>query len=228
MSSLLNSPIGTAVLSLLFAFLGGLTIGVERSLRGRQAGLRTYALIALASAAPVVVLTGFTDGHPSDALSRVIQGVLAGVGFLGAGLIIRDGVSVKGLTTAAAVWLTAALGVVAGTGQWALGSFIVGLALITLTLLRVVEQAIDRDYYAVLHIRLQKSRQLTEEGLLCLLREFNIRPLESAYAQTKKGAIDLDITVSFKDGHTPARLVRALQDHPDVELFSLGATKVDT
>ena len=100
----------------LAALLGGL-LGIEREQKGKAAGVRTHMLVAMGAA--LFVLLSQQEGMSSADLSRVIQGVIAGVGFLGAGTILKsdhDG-RVKGLTTAAGIWLTAAIGVAAGLGR---------------------------------------------------------------------------------------------------------------
>ncbi|HSS08081.1 MAG TPA: MgtC/SapB family protein [Rhodanobacteraceae bacterium] len=108
----------------------GAVIGLNRDLHHKQAGVRTNALVSLGAALAVLVVMppGVDDSHRVDAMSRVIQGVLTGIGFLGAGVILRDPVSrhVSGLTTAAAVWLSALLGVACGAGAY----IAVGVALL--------------------------------------------------------------------------------------------------
>lgn len=100
----------------------GAVIGLNRDLHHKQAGVRTNVLVSLGAALAVIVVMppGQDDAHRIDALSRVIQGVLTGIGFLGAGVILRDPVKhhVTGLTTAAAVWLAALLGVACGAGAY--------------------------------------------------------------------------------------------------------------
>jgi putative Mg2+ transporter-C (MgtC) family protein len=103
------------------AVLVGALIGLDRELRGKPAGLRTVALVALGSA--VLILTAAGVDRPSpDSISRVTQGIVTGIGFLGAGTIIRGQTeqSVKGLTTAASIWLAAAAGIACGLAQWPL------------------------------------------------------------------------------------------------------------
>lgn len=120
--------------------IGGL-IGLNRDLRGKPTGLRTLGLVALGSALVTLSTTTYAGlaAHP-DALSRVVQGVIqgiiAGVGFLGAGVILRDvrAGEVHGLTTAATVWVTAAIGIVCGLGQWALAATAATITLILLVL----------------------------------------------------------------------------------------------
>ncbi|MEO7432709.1 MAG: MgtC/SapB family protein [Dokdonella sp.] len=105
----------------LSAFVGAL-IGLNRDLHGKPAGVRTHALVSLGTALMVIVVMppGEDLTHRYDALSRVIQGVLTGIGFLGAGVILRDpGLrQVHGLTTAATIWVTALLGVACGVGAY--------------------------------------------------------------------------------------------------------------
>jgi len=105
----------------------GYLIGVERELRGKPAGERTFALVTLGSAAFTVA--GVQHFPQAD---RIIQGVVTGIGFLGAGLIFRSAVSVHGLTTAASVWSTAAVGVLVGLGDLVVGSAVAVLVLFLL------------------------------------------------------------------------------------------------
>jgi putative Mg2+ transporter-C (MgtC) family protein len=100
---------------LLAAFLGGL-LGLQRETSGKAAGLRTHMLVALGSA--LFVLVPMQAGMDSDGLSRVIQGIVAGVGLLCAGSIMKsDHDHVRGLTTAAGMWMTCAIGIAVGTGR---------------------------------------------------------------------------------------------------------------
>jgi putative Mg2+ transporter-C (MgtC) family protein len=111
-------------LNLLGAFALGLFVGYERSFRGRAAGMRTYALVSMASCA-LTVITGHTEywyGGQMPAVvtaidpGRIIQGVVTGIGFLGAGVIMRDGGNISGLNTAASIWTVSAIGVLVGVG----------------------------------------------------------------------------------------------------------------
>jgi putative Mg2+ transporter-C (MgtC) family protein len=113
----------------LAAFLGYL-LGLDRALRGKDAGDRTFSLVALGSAAFVAL---GVELFPESA-DRVIQGVTAGVGFLGAGIIFRASGGVKGLTTAAALWTAAAVGCLVGAGMYFAGAAIAGIILVVLEL----------------------------------------------------------------------------------------------
>jgi putative Mg2+ transporter-C (MgtC) family protein len=133
-----------AVRLLLAATLGG-ALGFEREQRGKAAGLRTHMLVALGAALFVLVpqQAGVTDAD----LSRVLQGLVAGVGFLGAGTILkgRDDGEVKGLTTAAGLWLTAAIGMAAGMGREATAVLSTALALAILSAGSRVARLFQRD-----------------------------------------------------------------------------------
>jgi putative Mg2+ transporter-C (MgtC) family protein len=122
------------MLRLLAATAAGSIIGVNRELTQKPAGLRTHALVALGSALVVVTALQLDRTH-ADATSRVIQGVIAGIGFIGGGVILHvDGRSVKGLTTAATIWVAAALGISCGTGQWRVAGMTAAIALMVLVL----------------------------------------------------------------------------------------------
>jgi putative Mg2+ transporter-C (MgtC) family protein len=111
----------------------GAVIGLEREWEGKAAGLRTHTTVALGAAA--FVLGVIESGAGPDAVSRAIQGIAAGIGFIGAGTILKrsEEDDIQGLTTAATIWLTAAVGVAAGTGQVGLAIICVGCALVILT-----------------------------------------------------------------------------------------------
>jgi len=109
------------------ALLGAL-IGLQRERTGKPAGLRTHMLVCLGAA--LFVIAPLEYGMDENELSRVIQGLITGIGFIGAGAILKleDDRAIKGLTSAAGIWLTAAVGVAVGLGRW--GSAVVGAALI--------------------------------------------------------------------------------------------------
>jgi putative Mg2+ transporter-C (MgtC) family protein len=128
---------------LVAVLLGGL-LGYERESIGASAGLRTHMLVSLGSA--LFVLIPLQAGMQVQDLSRVLQGVTAGIGFLGAGAILKlkDENDIKGLTTAASIWLTAAIGVAAGMGREATAVLSTVFALVILAILRLPRNKPDR------------------------------------------------------------------------------------
>jgi putative Mg2+ transporter-C (MgtC) family protein len=126
-------PLLEILLRLLAAFVCGAVIGLNREFHRKPAGFRTFALVALGAA---IVVIAMEDRGGPDAISRVIQGLMTGIGFLGAGVIFRREApnKVSGLTTAAAVWLTAGLGCAAGLGHYELviASTVIALLLLLL------------------------------------------------------------------------------------------------
>jgi putative Mg2+ transporter-C (MgtC) family protein len=136
----------------LAAVLGGL-IGVERELRERQAGLRTHLLVAVGSALFTIVgAYGFHDFLVSGGVivrtdpTRIAAQIVTGIGFLGAGAIIRQGLSVRGLTTAATLWVVAAVGLAAGAGYYSGAVITTALVLLALWPLRIIAYRILRRF----------------------------------------------------------------------------------
>jgi putative Mg2+ transporter-C (MgtC) family protein len=145
------ASLGRVVLRLALAAILGSIVGLEREHAGQAAGWRTHILVTMAAA--IFVLAMRESGGDSGDVSRIMQGVATGIGFVGAGTIIKltDGARVKGLATAASVWLTAALGVAIGAGRIWLP--IVGAAFgwFTLSILRSLERkanGVDLDHDA--------------------------------------------------------------------------------
>jgi putative Mg2+ transporter-C (MgtC) family protein len=134
-------------LRLSLALLIGAIVGWNREVTGKPAGLRTHMLVSFGSALFVMVPIQLAGNQPShDAISRIIQGVATGIGFLGAGEILRQSdtqagrIRIRGLTSAAAIWVSAALGVAIGAGLWQIGLIGSLLALITLSSVKKLER----------------------------------------------------------------------------------------
>lgn len=131
-------------LHLVGALLLGMLMGYERSYQGRAAGMRTYGLVCMASAA-LTVFVGFAPlwyggaGGASPDPTRVVQGVVSGVGFLCAGVIMKHGLNIRGLTTAASIWAVSAIGVLLGVGFYAAALVLALLCTLSLPMLRQLE-----------------------------------------------------------------------------------------
>jgi putative Mg2+ transporter-C (MgtC) family protein len=128
------------------AVLGG-AIGLEREWHGHWAGFRTHMMVAIGSA--IFVIGGATaHGQNIDGPSRVIQGVASGIGFLGAGTILKLGekMEIKGLTTASSIWLAAALGIASGLAEYSLATAAAVISLFVLGVLGPIEKMLERRH----------------------------------------------------------------------------------
>lgn len=132
------------IIRLIAAALLGAVIGVERERAGKAAGLRTHVLVTLGTC--VFVLAGSGYGMSSDGLSRLIQGIITGIGFIGAGSILKlnEEQQVQGLTTSAGIWIAAAIGVAVGLGSLGLAILATVLTLIILSLVLPIENQSDK------------------------------------------------------------------------------------
>lgn len=147
------------------ATLSGAVLGADRDLKDKPAGLRTLAMVSLGSA--LIVMTGVHDfAHPStisESTSRVIQGIFAGIGFLGGGVILhhKQQNTVYGLTTATTIWMAAGIGVAWGLGMWELAVIGLGLAIVLLIPGVYVERWLMRTFK---HPTIEGERPQQENG----------------------------------------------------------------
>ena len=134
----------TAALGLMCASLLGSLVGLEREIHGQPAGLRTHMILAVGAALAAILSISYSQfisspNLPSDP-GRIVAQVVSGVGFLGAGAILRLGVTVKGLTTASSLWTTAIIGIACGSGYFALAAFSTIVVLLILTMISKLEK----------------------------------------------------------------------------------------
>lgn len=149
---------------LVVALTVGALIGLERSYRGRPAGFRTHALVCL-STSLLMLLTAYEglwvpEGHSTRVTldpTRMAQGIMTGIGFLGAGAIMKDGLTVRGLTTAASIWITAAIGILIGIGFYAPATMAAVLTLGTLSVFGLIERKMPAQFYAHFTVRFARS-----------------------------------------------------------------------
>ena len=187
---------GDITLNLAAAWVAGCLIGLERSYNGRAAGFRTLALVGLAAAAAMVIsmepslLPGlFPNGPARFDPTHIGQGVMTGVGFLGAGVIFKEGVSVQGLTTAACIWITAAIGVLFGLGLFYAGALTTVATFASLILLRPVETLATSHVYSVASFKFRADEIPTEAALHELLGEHDVLLSDLSYKLSEAGAV---------------------------------------
>ena len=212
----------------LLALVAGGLVGLERSFHGRAAGLRTYALVSFASAL-LVGIAQFTDSAPGGVntnVARVIQGIVTGIGFLGAGVIIKEGFTVRGLTTAASVWVVSAIGVAFGLGFLLEGAVAVALTLGALSMLRIVEDRLHVQLYVHCHIAFHRHERRDEAWLRAFVKEqgFSITDLSYRLDGTAN-VFEYQIVMWTLDKDAVSSLGRALVEDGAVSDFTISPSR---
>jgi len=220
------------VLRLLVALLVGGLIGLERTYHGRPAGFRTHALVCLSTS--LLMLITFYEPHwfPGLAQGRVVldptrmaQGIMTGIGFIGAGTIMREGFSVRGLTTAASLWITAAIGILVGVGFFFPALLSTVLTLGTLSFFRWIEARFPTQYYAQLVVRFSPGEALAEAEMRRMLEEhgFSVRNL-SYRLDRAADFFEYKMFIRSLRRHNAKRLADALGKLPSIKEFRILPT----
>jgi putative Mg2+ transporter-C (MgtC) family protein len=182
-------------INLAAAWIAGGVIGMERSYHGRAAGFRTHCIVALAAAGAIMIAfipalqPALFHGAPSiDNAGRIAQGVMTGIGFLGAGVIFKEGVNIQGLTTAASVWATAGIGILFGVGAYVPGALLTAAVLTTLIILRWAEMVMPAKVYVWSVFRFKADGAPTAEAFKAELAARGASVVELSYARKDGGA----------------------------------------
>lgn len=212
------------------AWLAGSLIGLERSYHGRPAGFRTHALVCLASA--LLMLAAMHQDEWLGELAadtvrtdptRMAQGIMTGIGFLGAGVIFQEGLNVHGLTTAASIFMTAALGILFGIGYYAPAVVATGITLIVLALFRVLERHVPTQNILRSVLRFERGSAMTESDVRELMQSHGFAVTSMAYALTQNGeALEYRALIGTLDWKNVERLADALRKHPEIVEYSLA------
>src|SRR5687767_12239807 len=183
----------TIVIHLLVATLAGALIGYERSYQGRPAGFRTHTLVCIASSL-LMLLTMYQEVWFAASAeivrldpTRMAQGIMTGIGFLGAGVIVKEGLSVRGLTTAASIWVTAAIGILTGIGFYFAAGLCTLLTLGTLSLFRWIEGKLPTEHYANFTLRFARDATMPEAELRRLVADHGFSIYNLSYRLTADG-----------------------------------------
>jgi putative Mg2+ transporter-C (MgtC) family protein len=212
----------------LAALLAGALVGLERSYRGRAAGLRTYALVCMGSALLVALAEELSRG-PAGGLgdsTRVIQGIVTGIGFLGAGVIVKEGFSVRGLTTAASVWVISAVGVVIGAGFYVLGAIATALTLALLSILRAVEDRLPSQSFVHCHLSFRRDQLGDEVWLRKLVAEHGFCITDLSYRlDSKTELFEYKFVMWSADPHSCGNLTQTLLGLPNVTDFKISPSR---
>jgi putative Mg2+ transporter-C (MgtC) family protein len=208
-------------------FAGG-AIGLERSFHGRAAGLRTYALVCFGSALLIAAAQYefAADIHGSGEVTRVIQGIVTGIGFLGAGVIVKEGFSVRGLTTAASIWVAAVIGVVIGSGSYLTGAEASVLTLVALAVLRHLEDRLPAQSYVHVEVTFDRSRAMDEARFRQLVASHEFQMGELSYRlYDQSSRLEYRATAWSTRANAIRALEASLLAQPEVVEFSLTPTR---
>jgi putative Mg2+ transporter-C (MgtC) family protein len=194
---------------LLAAFLGA-AIGLERELHDHPAGMRTHLLVSLGSAT-FTVLSIFAFAAPGADPGRIAAQVVSGIGFLGAGAILKYGASVRGLTTAASLWAVAAVGMAAGSGAWMVAVAATVIVIVSLWPLHLVEARLTGGGHGRLRVRLEASDSHALGLLLEALagRGANVRHLAST--RTAGGGHQVDLEIRGRSAREASQILDELE-----------------
>ncbi len=214
------------------AVLYGGLIGMERSYRGRPAGFRTHTLVCLASAALMLVTVYESLWFRLDSTARVIidptrmaQGIMTGIGFLGAGVIMKDGLSVRGLTTAASIWITAAIGILVGIGFYMPAGLATVMTLGTLSIFRWIEQRMRTETFAEFVVRFTAQHAMPEPQLRRYVAEFGFSVASMTHRfRRSENQVEYRMTLRTLDHDSIRRLAEELQTREDVDEYRISPT----
>jgi putative Mg2+ transporter-C (MgtC) family protein len=216
---------------LVAALAAGGIIGLERSYRGRAAGFRTHTLVCVASSL-LMIVTVF-ESHWVTALSaarvvidptRMAQGIMTGIGFLGAGVIVKEGLTVRGLTTAASIWITATIGILMGIGFY----FPAGLGIVatlgTLSVFRWIEGRMPAEFYANFVVRFPRERVMPEAELRRLIAEYGFSVANMSYRIASQGReFEYQMVLRTLHAANTQKLAARLAAEPTVTEFRIAS-----
>ena len=228
----MNAEYGVITGHLLGALIAGGIIGLERSFHGRPAGFRTHTLVCLASSLLMLVTMfqwKWMPGTPMETIrtdpTRMAQGIMTGIGFLGAGVIFKEGFSVRGLTTAASIWLTAAIGILIGIGFYFPAMLATALTLGVLSLFRKIESRMPTQVYAHHYLRFDRENVFPEEQVRKLIMNHGFNIENMSYRITDDG-LYFEYRMILRSNDT--RYISALSAHlltlKQVKGFQLSPT----
>ena len=211
------------------ALLAGGIIGLERAYHGRPAGFRTHSLVCCSSSL-LMLLAVFQwqllPDAPLDTIrvdpTRMAQGIMTGIGFLGAGVIMKEQLTVRGLTTAASIWMTATLGIIIGMGFYSAALAGSIITLLTLTVFNRIESALPSILYGKLTVRIPKDKFLSENELESIISKHSIKSLPPSMTLNSNGNIfEYKMTISASTSAQFTKLADTLRCKDGIHEFSV-------
>ncbi|MBS7328620.1 MAG: MgtC/SapB family protein [Oxalobacter sp.] len=215
---------------LLCAVCAGGLIGLERAFHGRPTGFRTHSIVCLAGAALIQVvvhlpiwLAGAPENIYRTDATRIMQGVMTGIGFLGAGVIFREGLTIRGLTTAASIWITASIGLLFGIGFFYVGALTTVICIIVLTVFRQIETWIHTQTYAHCMVAFARDSDVRDEDVLELLAEHGLEVVGNMNHQVTQQGTDCELNMTIRSSKQDAfvRLSKTLRRRSEYKTFNI-------
>lgn len=214
------------------ALAAGSVIGIERSLHGHPAGFRTHALVCLASSLLMMITIYAGKWLPPDMLAdsikmdpiRMAQGIMTGIGFLGAGVIFKEGMSVRGLTTAASIWITAAIGILMGIGFYIAAVLGTILTLGILYLFQLIEDRVPVQSYLQYHVSFDRDDVMPEQHVKKLLADHGFGIANTSYRITQAGLFEYRMDIRTTSPGRASALAQALRGLESVREFRISTT----
>jgi putative Mg2+ transporter-C (MgtC) family protein len=214
------------------ALVIGAMIGLERSFHGRPAGFRTHALVCVASALLMLVTVYQNEWMTQVALeairtdpTRMAQGIMTGIGFLGAGVIFKEGLTVRGLTTAASIWVTSAIGILIGIGFWMpalTGTF---ATLAVLSVFRFIENSMPSEFYAHHHLRFRREAVMAEDEMRSLIASYGFSVANLSSRLVNEGKVfEYRMVIRSRARDNAQALAQHLLKLPNVIEFRISPT----
>lgn len=225
-------PTWELVLRILIGALLGGVIGLERDIHGRPVGFRTYMIVAMTAATFMVIsaqfifFQGYADGAPVEVdVSRIAASVVSGIGFLAGGAILKTGITIQGLTTAAALWLVTAIGMCAGSGMYLIAVSVTAMGLLALGLLRLFEGKHAAGYRRVICLELSGGLA----SLNRVLEQFADSDVAFTEVDYSKAVSENKTEVTFEArvprGVGIRDLIQKIEQDPDVRHIKVGFPK---
>jgi len=229
----MDQDLATMTLHLIGAMAVGGVIGLERSYHGRPAGFRTHTLVCLASSLLMLVTLYQAKWLPAGASmdsfrtdpTRMAQGIMTGIGFLGAGVIFKEGLSVRGLTTAASIWITSAIGVLIGIGFYFPAVVATVLTVGVLSLFRVIEARIPSHHYAQHFLSFGRDDAMEEDEVRSMLHTHGFTIANISYRVSDSGDdFEYRMVIRTSGSEKFAALARYLRAHRRIKTFRISPT----
>ena len=222
----------TIALHLLIAVVVGGIIGLERSFHGRPAGFRTHALVCLSSSLLMLVslyqdkwLPGTMENITQLDPTRMAQGIMTGIGFLGAGVIYRENFSVRGLTTSASIWITSSIGILIGIGFYFPAIMASVLAFGILSVFRYIETRMPSQHYSHYTVSFPRDEAVPETALRALLKEHGFSIASLSYRVINEGMhFEYRSVIQTSRPDNVIRLVEAMRKMERVREFHIART----